>query len=77
MAVIPPKAHRKNPRSFDKDRHQARHPIEGFLAKLKQHRAIATRSDKRAARFLAAIHLAASVIRLNRGHALGAVFRAR
>jgi transposase len=65
MAVIPPKANRKNPRSFDKDLYQARHLIENFFAKLKQYRAIATRCDKRAVHFLAAIHLAASVTWLN------------
>ncbi|UCF26389.1 MAG: transposase, partial [Ralstonia sp.] len=36
--------------------------IENFFAKLKQYRAIATRYDKTATNFLAAIHLAASVI---------------
>jgi transposase len=63
--VIPPKACRKNPRPYDKDPHQARHLIESLLARLKQYRAIATRCDKRARNFLAAIHLAAAVVRLN------------
>lgn len=35
--------------------------IENLFAKLKQYRAIATRYDKRACNFLAAIHLAADV----------------
>jgi len=39
---------------------KARHPIENFLGKLKQFRAIATRYDKTARNFLAAIHLAAA-----------------
>ena len=64
-AVIPPKANRKQPRAYDKDLYQARHLIENFFAKLKQFRAIATRYDKRACNFLAAIHLAAAVIWLN------------
>jgi transposase len=64
-AVIPPKANRKNPRPYDKDLYKARHLIENFFAKLKQFRAIATRYDKRATHFLAAIHLASSVIWLN------------
>jgi transposase len=64
-AVIPPKANRKNPRSYDKDLYEARHLIENFFAKLKQCRAIATRYDKRAAHFLGAIHLAATIIWLN------------
>ena len=64
-AVIPPKANRKAPRPYDKDLYQARHLIENFFAKLKQYRAIATRYDKRARNFLAAIHLAAAVTWLN------------
>jgi transposase len=65
QAVIPPKVNRKNRRPYDKALYQARHLIENFFAKLKQHRAIATRYDKRAVTFLAAIHLAAAVIWLN------------
>ena len=70
-AVIPPKANRKSPRPYDRDLYEARHLIENFFAKLKQYRAIATRYDRRAVHFLGAIHLAATVIWLNRGHALG------
>jgi transposase len=64
-AVIPPRANRKEPRSYDKDLYQARHLIENFFARLKQYRAIATPYDKRAGHFLGAIHLAAAVIWLN------------
>ncbi len=64
-AVIPPRASRKNPRPYDRDLYQARHLIENFFCKLKQFRALATRYDKRAGNFLAAIHLAAAVIWLN------------
>ncbi len=61
-AVIPSKRNRTMPRPFDKQLHQARHLIENFFAKLKQFRAIATRYDKTARNFLAAIHLAAAAI---------------
>jgi transposase len=64
-AVIPPKTNRRSPRDFDRHLYKARHLIENFFAKLKQFRAIATRYDKTARNFLAAIHLAASVIWLN------------
>ena len=64
-AVIPPKGNRKAPRPYDKDLYKARHLIENFFAKLKQFRAIATRYDKTARCFLAAIHLAAATIWLN------------
>lgn len=63
--VIPSKANRRKPRSFDRHLYKARHLIENFFAKLKQYRAIATRYDKTAGNFLAAVHLAASVIWLN------------
>ena len=63
--VIPNKANRRNPREFDRDISKARHLIENFFAKLKQFRAIATRYDKTARNFLAAVHLAAAVVWLN------------
>ena len=63
--VIPPKSNRKIHRTFDKEIYEARHLIENFFCKLKQFRAIATRYDKTARNFLAAIHLAAAVIWLN------------
>jgi len=64
-AVIPPKRNRTVRRAYDRDRYQARHLIENFFEKLKQYRAIATRYDKTKRNFLAAIHLAATVILLN------------
>ena len=63
--VIPSKANRKEPRPYDKDLYEARSLIENFFCKLKQFRAIATRYDKTARNFLAAIHLAAAVVWLN------------
>lgn len=63
--VIPPRSNRKNPRSYDKELYKARHLIENFFARLKQYRAIATRYDKTARNFLAAVHLAASIVWLN------------
>ena len=39
--------------------------IENFFCKVKQFRAIATRYDKTARNFLAAVHLVATVILLN------------
>ena len=64
-AVIPPRKTRTTARAFDTDLYKARHLIENFFAKLKQFRAIATRYDKTARNFLAAVHLAASIIWLN------------
>jgi transposase len=63
--VIPPKSNRKDRRFYDKELYKARSLIENFFCKLKQFRAIATRYDKTAQNFLAAVHLAAAVIWLN------------
>ncbi len=63
--VIPPKSNRKVKRAFDREIYKARHLIENFFCKLKQYRAIATRYDKTARNFLAAIYLAAAIIWLN------------
>jgi transposase len=63
--VIPPKANRKNQRAYHQKLYQARHRIENFFCQLKQFRAIATRYDKTARNFLAAVHLAAATIWLN------------
>ena len=63
--VIPQRSTRKLPRPFDKQLYKARHLIENFYCKLKQFRAIATRYDKTARNFLAAIHLVAAIIWLN------------
>ena len=64
-AVIPPKANRRLMRGYDRELYKARHLVENFFAKLKQFRAIATRYDKTARNFLAAVHLAAAAIWLN------------
>ena len=64
-AVIPPRPNRLIPREFDRELYKERHLIENFFCKLKQFRAIATRYDKTARNFLAAIHLTAATIWLN------------
>lgn len=62
IAVIPSKANRKIDRSYDRDTYKARHLIENFFEKIKQYRAIATRYDKTAQNFLAAVYLVAAAI---------------
>ena len=61
-AVIPPRAHRRIPRDYDRHLYKARHLIENFFAHLKQFRAIATRYDKTKQNFLAACCFAAVLI---------------
>jgi transposase len=64
-AVIPPRANRTALRDYDRQLYGARHLIENFFAKIKQFRAIATRYEKTARNFLAAVQLVASVVWLN------------
>ena len=64
-AVIPAKANRREPRPLDRHIYGKRHLIENFFGKITQFRAIATRYDKTARNFLAAVQLVASVIWLN------------
>jgi transposase len=64
-AIIPSKSNRLNPRNYDRALYKARHLIENFFCKLKQYRAIATRYDKTARNFLAAVYLVSCVIWLN------------
>ena len=63
--IIPPKRNRKVQRAYDKDIYKSRQLIENFFCKLKQFRAIATRYDKTARNFLAAIYFASAIIWLN------------
>jgi transposase len=60
--VIPSKSNRKVLRDYGNDLYKERHLIENFFAALKQYRAIATRYDKTARNFLAAVYLVAAAI---------------
>ena len=64
-AVIPSKKNRIQPRDYGRALYKARPLIENFFCKLKQYRAIATRYDKTARNFLAAVYLASCVVWLN------------
>lgn len=64
-AVIPSQCNRTLQRDYDRHLYKARHLVENLFAQLKQDRAIATRYDKRAKNFLAAIYLAAAIVWLN------------
>ena len=61
-ANIPPKRNRKTPICFSPYLYKARNKVERFFNKLKYFRRIATRYDRRADIFMAAITLAAIVI---------------
>ncbi len=59
--VIPNKSNRKRPHRFDKARYKGRNVIERMFGRLKDFRRIATRYDKNANNFLAALCLAALI----------------
>jgi transposase len=63
--VIPPKANRKVQRDCDYVLYCERNLIERFFNKIKLFRAIATRYDKLARNFLAAVQLVSIIILLN------------
>ena len=63
--VIPPKANRRVQRHCDFVLYCERNLVERFFNKIKHFRAIATRYDKLARNFLAAIRLVAAIILLN------------
>ena len=62
IAVIPPKADRKETIDCDFEMYKWRHPIENFFCKLKEFRRIATRCEKTDESYSAMIHLAGSAI---------------
>lgn len=61
-AVIRAIPRRSTPPPFDRDAYRCRNRIKRSLSKLKHHRAIATRREKRNANFLASIKLVATHI---------------
>lgn len=63
--VIPPKANRVAPRKTDFALYRERNLVERFFLKLKGFRAIATRYDKLANTFLAAVQLISTLFWLN------------
>jgi putative transposase len=62
VAVIPNNPTRKRHHPFDETAHRQRNLIERMFCRLKDWRRIATRYDKLAANFAAALRLAALII---------------
>ena len=55
--VIPPRKHRKHPRTYDRYLYSLRHLVENTFLLLKQWRGIATRYLKNSSSFLAAVQI--------------------
>jgi transposase len=63
-AVIPPKSNRIEPREYDWHTYKERNLVERFWSKAKHYRRVAMRYEKKAANFLAFVHVAAFMIML-------------
>jgi transposase len=61
-AVIPSLSNRKNPFGYDKRSYKKRHRVENAICRLKDFRRIATRYDRLARNFLAAVCLVAAIV---------------
>ena len=61
IPVIPGRRNRNRPIQYDQRRYKDRWRIEAMFCRLKDFRRVATRYDKLARNFLAAVHLAAAV----------------
>ena len=59
--VIPPKANRKEKRTFDALKYRARHLVENLFQRMKVYRRVATRYDKLDSRFLSIVYLAGAM----------------
>ncbi|MHC8510058.1 MAG: IS5 family transposase [Rhodospirillales bacterium] len=60
-AVIPPNPTRKHPHAYDREAYKARNQVERMFCRLKGFRRVATRYDKHAETYLAAVFIAATV----------------
>lgn len=58
-ACIPSKANERNPAKYNRRHYRKRHHVENFFQRLKESRAVATRFEKLASRFLCLVKLAA------------------
>lgn len=62
LPVIPPKANRKDPPTYDRAKYKERNRIERLFNRLKNWRRLATRYDKTADSFLGFYNLVASLV---------------
>ena len=62
VSVIPPRANRRNSRTYDVHLYKERHLVECFINKIKQYRRIFSRFDKLATRYLGFLSFVAAII---------------
>lgn len=61
---IPPRRNRKEAIPYDRHLYRERNAVERYFARIKQHRRVATRYDKKAANFLGFVWVASIAIML-------------
>ncbi len=62
MPVIPPRANRRDSRTYDVHLYKERHLVECFINKIKQYRRISSRFDKLAVRYMGFLSFVATII---------------
>ncbi len=62
VPVIPPRANRRDSRTYDVHLYKERHLVECFINKMKQYRRISARFDKLAARYMGFLSFVATII---------------
>ena len=62
VPVIPPRANRRDSRTYDVNLYKERHVVECFINKMKQYRRISARFDKLAVRYMGFLSVVATII---------------
>ena len=62
VPVIPPRANRRDSRTYDAHLYKERHLVECFINKIKQYRRISSRFDKLAVRYMGFLSFVATII---------------
>ena len=62
VPVIPPRANRRDSRTYDVHLYKERHLVECFINKMKQYRRISSRFDKLAVRYMGFLSFVATII---------------
>lgn len=62
VPVIPPRANRRAPRTYDAHLYKERHLVECFINKIKHYRRVFSRFDKLAIRYIGFLSLVAAII---------------
>ena len=62
VPVIPPRANRREPRTYDAHLYKERHLVECFINKIKHYRRVFSRFDKLAIRYMGFLSLVAAII---------------